>query len=209
MGWLHEHAPDKMHKAIRAKALVHLGYLKRLIGELKLRSEIAWLNNFLVESEEKLIVFAIHKKVIQKLKQEYQEICVVVDGSVTGKNRQLAVEKFLKDSSTRLMFGNIDAAGVGWSAKGVSKTAFAEYPWAPGKIEQAIDRTHGLGRGVKGMRSQTFFLVAKNTIEEKLLALLQRKARNISIVLDGGKMVDQFNIHDLLIEELQKGDYNG
>ena len=129
---------------------------------------------------------------------------MVVDGSVTGKKRQKAFDQFLRHDATRLLIGNVKAAGVGWSAKGVSTVAFAELAWAPGTHTQAEDRIHGVGRGAKDRGAFAFYLVAKDTIEERLMELLQRKQKVLSAAIDGHRDAERFDVFDDLCKLLLK-----
>lgn len=202
LGWMRKRNPTKVRRAAHAERLVKLGYLKRLAAKLKMQSVYEWLDNFLVESEGKIILFAVHKKIIKRLRNRYSDMCTVVDGSITGDERRLSFKKFLTHSKCRILIGNIRAAGVGWSAKGVSTNAFVEFAWAPGSHTQAEDRIHGIGRGDKRLRSEIFYLVARDTIESKLVKILQDKQKTSSAVLDGGKGND-LDVFDLLEKALQ------
>ena len=204
LDWLAKTSPAKVAKASKAEKIAKLSYLKQLAAKLKLKAVIEWIDNFLEGTSEKLIIFAIHKKIIKRLFARYSRISVVVDGSVRGKQRQLAVRQFLSNKSTRLFIGNIKAAGMGWSAKGVSTDATIEFPWAPGTRIQAGRRTHGLGRGEAGKKSTSFYLVAKGTLEEKLIKILQDKQKVLNAVLDGNGKGDQLDIFDQLTQELLK-----
>lgn len=204
LGWLGQRKPSGLKRAARAQGLVQLGHLKRLAGEFKIGSVIEWVDDFLANSEEKLILYAVHRKVIKRLRKRWGPACVVVDGSTPAKDRQLAVRKFLSHKSVRVFIGNIRAAGTGWSAKGVSDVAFAELDWTPGLHSQAEDRCCGLERGKQGVASNAWYFVAKDTIEEKLAKILQAKQRTISKTLDGKRGVGDLDLFDKLCEELRK-----
>lgn len=57
--------------------------------------------------------------------------------------------------------------------------------WNPATEAQAIDRTHRIGQTRSVM---VYRLVAKEIIEEKVMALKARKARLFSSVLDDGNV---------------------
>jgi SWI/SNF-related matrix-associated actin-dependent regulator of chromatin subfamily A-like protein 1 len=185
--WLSERNPHLAKKAQKAEFLVKTGYLKRLAAELKLPYIIEWIENFMEESDEKLIVFAHHKSVVAAIHKHFQRCSVTVTGETLGKKRQAAFDQFLGTSNCRLLIGNLQAAGVGWSALGVSNVAFAEFSWNPADHTQGEDRTHGIGRGQKGIQSSSWWLIAKGTIEEKLCKLLQDKQEILDATLDGKK----------------------
>lgn len=202
LDWLREKAPHKAARAAKAQQLVKLGYLKRLAGRLKLPAVMEWVDDFLAGGDEKLVLFAVHRKVIAKLKTRYGRACVVVDGSVTGRKRRLAVETFQADKRVRIFLGNIKAAGVGLTLTAASTVAFAEYPWVPGEVLQAEDRCHRIGT-VNPVTCH--YLVAQGTVEESLVSILQKKQRVLSHALDGKGQGDTLDVYDLLTQELVKG----
>lgn len=193
----------KKHKAIRAAAaesLVKVGYLKRLAAQYKMKETIKWIEDFLA-SGKKLVVFGIHRKILDMICEKFPGQYVRVDGRVTGHKRQMAVDAFNQKKSIKLFIGNIHAAGVGWSCKAASDVLFVELPWVPGTVTQAEDRIHGVGRGVKGLKANIWFIVARNTIEENLVKALHRKQKNLSRVLDGHKAT-KFDILELMQQSL-------
>src|SRR5690625_887124 len=132
---------EKANKAKGAETLVKIGALKRLAVEGKMRMVVSWIQDYL-DSGEKLVVMAVHKTTIDTLMKEFGSTAVKVDGSVSGTDRQAAVEKFQNDKNTRLFVGNIQAAGVGLTLTASSTVAFIELPWTPGDVAQAEDRVH-------------------------------------------------------------------
>ncbi len=177
--------------------------LKRLAGELKLPSTIEWIQSFLDETDEKLIVFGVHHSVLGELRKGFPHHAFV-DGSVSGHDRQREFTKFVKDKKTRLFLGNIIAAGTGWSAPGCSTVAFAEYDWTAGNHLQAEARVEGIGRGVKGVPSVAYYITGKGTMEENIAGMLQTKQANIDAAIDGKKQKNSLNIFDLLTKQLLK-----
>jgi hypothetical protein len=140
IGWLRNKDPGKARKAERAQAISKISHLRLLCGRLKLPSVVGWVRDFLKSDGGKLIVFAVHREVVAALHKAFRGQAVFVDGSVVGHKRQQAIDQFLNLERVRLFVGNVQAAGVGWSARGVSTVAFAEYPWQPGAVTQAEDR---------------------------------------------------------------------
>lgn len=197
VAWILKNAPKKMKKALKAQALVKMGYLKRLVADLSLKYKAEWIDNFLEESGGKIVLFAVHKKVIRFLEERYKGKCVVVDGSVKGKHRRQAFYAFKHDKSIRVFIGNIRAAGVGWNATSASTVAFIELDWVPGNHIQAEDRIHRIGQK---FRSFIYYLVAHDTIEEYLCKLLQKKQETLDAVLDDGKVDMKFDLLDQLIK---------
>lgn len=172
---------EAAERASNAAALAEIEGLKQLAVRGKMKQAVEWITNFL-ESDQKLVVFATHKFVIQELMQEFKNIAVKVDGSVSGSNRQLAVDNFQDEAETRLFIGNIKAAGIGITLTAASSVAFLEFPWDPGTLVQAEDRCHRIGQKDS---VNVYYLLAENTIEERIATLLDSKRMVLDAVLDG------------------------
>ena len=183
----------KFERIASAPVLAQIELLKQLAVKGKIDQIIEWIENFL-ESGEKLVVFAVHKKVVSQLMEKFKHIAVKVDGSVSQKQRQEAVDKFQKDVKTRLFIGNIKAAGVGITLTAASNAAIIEFPWSPGELNQAADRIH---RITQTKQVTIWNLVGESTIEEKIITLLKKKEKVITKILDGKQYEDQSILMDL------------
>jgi SWI/SNF-related matrix-associated actin-dependent regulator of chromatin subfamily A-like protein 1 len=183
-------------KANKAKALVQLGILKQLAVKGALKQSISWIQDF-VDTDNKLVVFATHKFVIDALMEVFGNIAVKIDGSVNMANRQKAVDKFQFDPNCKLFIGNIDAAGVGITLTAASSVAFLELPWGPGKLKQAIDRIHRIGQQ---FCVNVYYLFAINTIMQSNARLIDQKQKTIDAVLDGVETEDINLIYELMKE---------
>jgi len=141
-----------------------------------------------------LVVFAIHKRVIKHLKENFPN-AVKVDGSVTQKQTQEAVDNFQNDPNIQLFIGNIRAAGVGLTLTAASNVAIIQFPWSPSVLNQAIDRVH---RITQKKQVTAWNLVGENTIEERILNILRNKESIISQVLDGEIFEDKSVMMELI-----------
>lgn len=191
--WLIRTHPKKASKARGAERLLRWGYLKRLVGELKLKAVTEWISNYLEASDKKLIVFGTHKKVVRPLHKQFEHLSVRVDGSVTGHKRQEAVDKFTKVKHIRAFFGNMDAAGVGWNGQVAEDVMFCELHRLPGVHTQAEDRAHRIGQN---KQVTAYYLVAVGTMEEEEVRVLQDRQRVLDKVLDGKATKENFDLLD-------------
>jgi SWI/SNF-related matrix-associated actin-dependent regulator 1 of chromatin subfamily A len=73
LGWLRENHPNRVKRAFKATALARTGDLLRLAAKLKLKGVVGWCNRFLEETDEKLIIFAVHKKCIQVVSERSED----------------------------------------------------------------------------------------------------------------------------------------
>lgn len=201
--WLQRTArmPDPRERALQARTRVN--NLKVLIGELKMELIKGWIDDFLATTNEKLLVFGIHHKVLKPLHKMYADQSVLVNGEVIGKQRQMLFDKFNHHKDTRLMFGNLIAAGVGWNCTSTANVAFVEMGWTPGDHSQAEDRVHGLKRGT-GARVQVYYLVANGTIEQKLCRVLEEKQQVIDATVDGKAQKGSMDVFSILMNHFTK-----
>jgi SWI/SNF-related matrix-associated actin-dependent regulator 1 of chromatin subfamily A len=197
--WLESVAPEKVFRAKRAARLTQVGYLRRLLAKLKLPSVIEWVENFLQDSDGKLVLFAVHTEVIDSLVDRFRGLCVRVDGGTPLARRQQAKDAFQNNPKVRLFIGNVDAAGKGLTLTAASTTAFAELPWTPGATVQAEDRIHRIGQT---READVVFLCGRGTIDEKVAKLIQDKQGVLSGVLDGGGRPEDLDVFDLLCKQL-------
>jgi len=169
-------------KKIRnTSALSSIEGLKQLAVKGKIDQVIEWIKDFL-QIEDKLVVFAIHRHVIDYLMGVFGDIAVKVDGSVSGKKRQEAIDRFQNDAKIKLFIGNIRAAGVGITLTASSTVVFIELPWTPGELIQAEDRVHRIGQRES---VNIYYLLAVGTIEERIAGIIDNKRKVLDQVLDG------------------------
>lgn len=202
VSWIRKESPQAAKRAAKAEELNRIGYLKRLVADLKMKEVLTWIDGFLEADEGKLAVFAIHRKVIGAIRERYGKSCVVIDGSVPPKKRKEAIAKFQGHSKTRIFVGNIQAAGAGTDGlqRACSTGLFAELPWTPGEVSQVIGRLARIGQ----LNPVTFyFLVGKGTIEEELCKMLTRKEKILGKTLDGEDGKVDLNIYKRLMESLK------
>ena len=193
--WVHEtKGKDAAEKARGAEVLSSIEALKQLAVKGKLEQAMDWIEDFL-QSGKKLVVFATHKFVIQTLVDEFPDISVKVDGSVSMKKRQEVVDQFQKDKKIKLFIGNIKAAGVGITLTAASDVAFLELPWTPGELEQASDRVHRIGQNDS---VSIYYLLAHETIEDKIATMIDNKRKILDGILDGKETDDESLLTKLL-----------
>jgi SWI/SNF-related matrix-associated actin-dependent regulator of chromatin subfamily A-like protein 1 len=180
-------------RASNAETLAQINTLKQLAVRGKMRMAINWIKDFL-EVEGKLVIFAIHRATIEQIMTEFGSIAVKIDGSVSMTQRQQAVDEFQTNENIRLFVGNIKAAGVGITLTASSNVVFLELPWTPGELSQAEDRCHRIGQEYT---VNAHYLLATDTIEDRIIHILDTKRKVLDAVLDG-KITEQ----DSLLTEL-------
>lgn len=194
----------KMFSRFRIEAIAKIGHLRRLVGRAKLPLVVEWIDDFL-ESGEKLIVFAIHKKVVRGLCAAFPD-ALRIDGSTPPAKRQAISDQFQNDPKRRLIVGNIEAMGVGINLTAAWNVAVVEFPWVPADLDQAEDRANRIGQVSRHV--QCWYFLAMDTIEERIvLPKLEKKRKVVGKILDGDEK--SMNVPTRVLEHLMKGTGNG
>lgn len=203
LNWLGQRSKAKAVKAAKAARLVKVGYLRRLAASSKMTDVKRWIDSFLEETDEKIIVFGIHHDILEPLHEKYKKQSVLIDGNVTGQKRHARLTEFKKLKEKRLAFCNYRSGGVGLNMQEASTVLCVELPWTPTELDQAISRAHRMGQKNS---VNVYVLVSEDTIEERLCRILQDKQFISDSILDG--VVDEkqatLKVFDQLELELAK-----
>jgi superfamily II DNA or RNA helicase len=108
--------------------------------------------------------------------------CCYLDGRT--RDRAAVVRRF-KEGAAPVFLISLKAGGFGLNLAEADYCFLLDPWWNPATEAQAVDRAHRIGQTRKVM---VYRLVAKDTIEEKVMALKARKARLFSSVLDDGNV---------------------
>ena len=92
--------------------------------------------------------------------------------SVCASCKPLAVQKFQEDPDIRVFLISLKAGGVGLNLTAADYVYIVDPWWNPAVEQQAIDRTHRIGQVNKIF---AYKMICKDTVEEKILQLQQRK----------------------------------
>ncbi len=121
-----------------------------------------------------------------------------LDGSTKPKDRAAQVERFQTDESITAFLISVKAGGVGLNLTGADTVIHFDPWWNPAVEAQATDRAHRIGqtRVVTAYR-----LIARNTVEEKIFALQNRKKELTASLVEREK--DEPLLETLSFEEIE------
>jgi superfamily II DNA or RNA helicase len=134
-----------------------------------------------VEEGHKALVFSQFTGFLALLRKELDALGIVyeyLDGKT--KDRQARVERFQTDPACPLFLISLKAGGVGLNLTAAEYVFLLDPWWNPAVEAQAIDRAHRIGQTQKVM---AYRLIAKDTVEEKVLALQQSKRELANAIL--------------------------
>jgi hypothetical protein len=171
---------DAEQRARRAQALVRITQLALMAARGKLDGAREWIANF-VETGEKLVVFTRHREIGDALLGSFPDAACAT-GRLDADGRAAEVQRFQTDDACRLIVCSLDAAGVGLTMTAASNVAFVELGWTPAAHDQAEDRVHRIGQQEA---VTAWYLLAAETIDERIAAVIDRKRELIRAATDG------------------------
>lgn len=179
---------EKRMRAEAAEHLVRISVLKDAVTDLKKDSTIAWIKDFLDDTDEKVVVFAEHIKTVESVYKEFESQAVKIRGGVSQADRALAVQKFQTDPNTRVFVGNMAAASEGLTLTAAHNVVFLEQGWTPAIHAQCAARCHG--RANDPQPATAWYLLAPRTIDQEIFALLEKKKVIIDAATDGKEITE-------------------
>ncbi len=152
-----------------------------------------------VEGGHRVLLFSQFVSMLQLIKRALDEDGVkyeYLDGST--KDRQACVEHFQSDDGPPVFLISLKAGGSGLNLTAADTVIHFDPWWNPAVEDQATDRAHRIGQT---RVVTTYRLVAKGTIEEKILELGEKKRELVGAVLSedlgGAKKLTKVDLEDL------------
>ncbi|CAG9360230.1 DEAD/DEAH box helicase [Clostridium perfringens] len=155
------------------------------------------------ESGKKILLFSQFTSVLQKIEEDFKKEDIsylYLDGGTSAKDRVERVKKFNDDSNIKVFLISLKAGGVGLNLTSASVVIHFDPWWNPSVEDQATDRVHRFGQENK---VEVIKLVAKDTIEEKIVLMQEDKRELIQSLMDG-KTMDGKGLKRLTEEEISK-----
>jgi len=180
-------------RARRAEALVRVGKLALVAARGKLEPAVEWIDAFL-QSGEKLVVFTRHRDIGDRLLESFPDAAIAT-GRIAADQRTQHIARFQEDPDCRLIICSLDAAGVGITLTAASNVTFLEMGWTPATHDQAEDRVHRIGQH---NAVTAWYLLAADTIDERIAEIVERKRRLVRATSDGTLHRDKSALDDLL-----------
>lgn len=179
--------------ARRAEVIARMTELRKLLATAKLDAVVDYVEN-MVAQDEQVVVFGWHREPLQELADKLGVTPII--GGV--RNPQAIVDAF-QAGETKVIVGNIDSMGTGFTMDQGANIVFIEQAWTPGQMEQAESRCSSLFQ-----TRQVFFhyLLVLDTIDEVLRDVLAEKRAIAGTIVDG--QVDSVVTADIQAEVIMR-----
>lgn len=131
----------------------------------------------------KILIFSQFVEMLGLIKKEIQKTGVkfeYLDGSIASHKREAIVQNFQQNDEIRIFLISLKAGGVGLNLTEADYVYLVDPWWNPAVEAQAIDRTHRIGQTKKVF---AYKMICKDTIEEKVLLLQEKKKKVASDII--------------------------
>ncbi len=153
-----------------------------------------------IDENHKLLLFSQFTSYLALFRDHFDRLNIpyaYLDGTLTPEQRRDEVNKFQNESNIRVFLISLKAGGIGLNLTAADYVFLADPWWNPAVEEQAISRAHRIGQDKKVF---IYKFISRNTLEEKIVGLQQRKSQLAKDITENDE-----NFFKFLDEEEVKG----
>lgn len=167
------------------------GIVSQKIAESAKMDRMVQLVEEITASGQKAIIFSNWESMTSIAKEKLKSYNpAYITGATKTSDRMQEVDRFQKDTNCKVIIGTIGAMGTGLTLTAAQNVIFLDSPWNMALKAQAEDRAHRIGTtGTVNVIT----LVCKNTIDERIEDLVEKKGHMAEALVDGKISVDDIN----------------
>ena len=138
----------------------------------------------LLGSGHSVLVFSQFTSMLKLIKAELEKAQIshcMITGEVAVEKRAQIVQEFVEDENPSVFLLSLKAAGTGLTLTKADYVFLFDPWWNPAVENQAIDRTHRIGQDKPVF---AYRLIVKDSIEEKVLQIVEAKRQLFAEVID-------------------------
>ncbi|KAJ5226052.1 hypothetical protein N7468_007277 [Penicillium chermesinum] len=146
----------------------------------------------------KFIVFSVFTSMLDKIEPFLRRANIGFaryDGQMRNDHREASLNKLRNHTGTRVLLCSLRAGALGLNLTAASRVVILEPFWNPFVEEQAIDRVHRLNQTVD---VKIYRMVIKSTVEERIVALQDRKRELANATIEGKSAAGKLNMRDMM-----------
>lgn len=153
------------------KALIEGGVYRQFLANAMVEHTIELAEDIL-ESGKKVVIACCFDNELYTLQKHFGEICVIYNGKMNTKQKDLAKDSFMMDDKIRVMICNIQAASVGLTLTASPIVIFNQIEWTSSSNEQMMDRVHRISQKED---VDIYVQIFRDTLYEKMWNIVMRK----------------------------------
>ncbi|MDR0939470.1 MAG: DEAD/DEAH box helicase [Mediterranea sp.] len=169
--------------------------------DTKVEETMNILRDVFESGDEKVVIFSQWERMTRLIARELEAMGVRYEylyGGVPSAARKKLMDNFSELPESRV-FLSTDAGSTGLNLQVASIVINLDLPWNPAVLEQRVARIYRIGQE---RNIQVINLVAKDTIEERMLSTLNFKSSLFEGILDNGE--DAIFLEDSKLEKIME-----
>jgi SNF2 family DNA or RNA helicase len=132
----------------------------------------------------------IYRKYLDSLDLPYN----LLTGQMPEKERGRLINDFQQDPEKRLFLISLKAGGLGLNLTGADYVFLLDPWWNPAVEKQAINRAHRIGQKKNVF---VYKFITRDTVEEKILSLQQRKSALAGLLIDQNNPLKNLGLDEI------------
>jgi SNF2 family DNA or RNA helicase len=143
----------------------------------------------IVDAGHKILIFSQFVEMLSLIETELEKAKYpyeYIDGQTPAKERLDRVNRFNEDDSIPIFLISLKAGGTGLNLTGADYVIHYDPWWNPAVENQATDRAHRIGQT---RHVFNYKLITRGTVEEKIIALQQKKKALAELVIGGDESI--------------------
>ena len=132
-------------KTEKNKKLIEVSLMRQWLADKMIPKTIELVKKC-VAVGRKVVVFCAYDNEINKLLEEFGDICVYHNGKLNEKKKDVAVERFQNDDNIKVFIGNIESSSMGLTLTAATVTVFNSFSFVPATNKQAEERIYRIGQ---------------------------------------------------------------
>lgn len=163
------------------QATDYTGILSSKIQESAKLDRLDELLEEIIGNGHKAIIFSNWTSMTNPTYERYKKYNpAIITGEI--KDRVEQEKKFMEDNTCKIIIGTTGAMGTGLTLTAATYVIFLDEPWNKAIKDQAEDRAHRIGTKEN---INIITLICKNTIDEKINELVEKKGAMADLLVDG------------------------
>ena len=192
-------ANNPLAELIRMRqATGYTGILSSTVKESAKLDRMEELVDEAVENGKKVVIFSnwtqMTLPIYNRLAVKYHG--TYITGEVDSDQRAEHVRRFQEDDDCKFVVGTVGAMGTGLTLTAGTVEIFMDEPWNRANKEQAEDRCHRVGTTEN---ITIYTILCKDTIDERIHELVERKGQMADALVDGKIQIDKGAMLDFLL----------
>lgn len=195
---------NEYEKAILSKKFMESRRVSWNIDNLSKSSKMTRLKELVEEAkndDRKVIVFSFFLDTISKIYEALgNRVCLnPINGSIPPKRRQEIIDEFEDAPAGTVLCSQIISGGTGLNIQAASVVIICEPQLKPSIENQAISRAYRMGQARNVL---VYRLLCTNTIDERIINLLQEKQAIFDAFADKSEAAKTFEINDKTLGDI-------